>query len=401
MSVISSAINTEKTTLPLIRVMFADDSAAIRTLARYALSAPRGFSIVAEAADGADAVNLVETHQPDCAVLDVEMPGVGGFEALRLLKRRYPALPVVMLSGFADRFVTDRAIADGAAAFLEKGDGLADLAETVRRVTQEAAECILGPPRPAEVEGAPNSTGRRVSADDGAAPAVADLRRLEYVVSHDLTEPVRIMSGFATLLQGRSAEQLDSSGKLFLEHIVCGAQRLQAMIDDLLVFSRAGQSRAEAEIVDVQQCVDLLRTKLAGRILDRRADITCAVLPKIVGDAAMLTTVLEHVLTNALLFNRSAVPQVGITGYVNGDAAVLTVQDNGIGMNPTDCQEVFQLFRRLNTRAEFPGTGSGLALCQRLVHIQAGSISISSRVAGGSAVTISLPAAPVPGEAHE
>src|SRR6478609_2379808 len=116
----STATATTSSELPavgvdLISVVVADDSAAIRTLARYALSASRGFRIVAEAADGPEAIALVATHRPDCVVLDIEMPGMGGFEVLGALRRESPTVPVVLLSGHGDETVAERAIVGGAA----------------------------------------------------------------------------------------------------------------------------------------------------------------------------------------------------------------------------------------------------------------------------------------------
>lgn len=120
-----------------IRVLFADDSASIRTLARFALSARHGFLVVGEAADGAAAVDLFDEHQPDCVVLDIEMPGVGGFGALAEMRRRGVTVPVVMLSGSTDPETRTRALAEGASAYLSK-DEMTLLAETIRRGTGAA-----------------------------------------------------------------------------------------------------------------------------------------------------------------------------------------------------------------------------------------------------------------------
>ncbi len=126
----------------LIRVVLADDSATIRTLVRYALGPRQGFSVVAEAANGAEALALTDLHHPDCVVLDIGMPGMDGFDVLAQMRIRCPNIPVVMLSGFTDQAVTDRAMARGAAAYLNKSGGLKDLAGTIRHVTTVASEAV-------------------------------------------------------------------------------------------------------------------------------------------------------------------------------------------------------------------------------------------------------------------
>lgn len=368
----------------LIRVLFADDSAAIRTLARYALSSARGFMVVGEAADGAEALRLYESARPDCVVLDIEMPGVGGFEALDELQRRAPGLPVVMLSGFSDIALTAKAASRGAAAYLEKSSQLGILGDTVRRVTAAGAGAQL--PGECELE----VSGEAVPTVTGSAE-VADLRRLEYVISHDFAEPLRIVGGFASLLSNRYGSSLDASGRTFLEQIIDGTQRMQAMIDDLLVYSRAGRAEARLGPLDLQTIAIQARTELADLIEVRGAEVNIAQLPQAVGDSEMVLTVLVALVKNSLTFNRSTPPTVRIQGRLDGELAVVTVSDNGIGIDSSSTEEVFALFRRLNTREEYPGTGTGLALCRRLIGAMSGTIGLHSTPGVSTTVTLTLP----------
>ena len=123
-----------------IRVIFADDNDSLRLLATYTLSARRGFALVNPVSDGSEVLELLDRHEVDCIVLDVDMPVLGGFETLVVLQQRCPAVPVVLLTGFTGPAFAERARAAGAAALLDKGQGLGQLRSTISRVIAEAAE---------------------------------------------------------------------------------------------------------------------------------------------------------------------------------------------------------------------------------------------------------------------
>lgn len=366
----------------LIRVLFADDSRSIRTLAKFALSAHSGCSVVAEAADGLEAVSLYDTHLPDCVVLDGEMPRMNGWEAMAKILERRPAAIVVMLSGSSEPAVAERALAAGAAAYLDKTSQLGELAATVRRVT------TAGPVGTHANVLMPITTERPPSAD------VAELRRLEYVVGHDLGEPLRIIDGFAGLLESRYAAILDDSGRLFLSQLTDASARMQSMLGDLLLYGRAGVMTPVPVHVDTTELVSAVCQSLSSTIAERSADVQVGPLEPTHADPAMLHTVLRAVITNALLFTTADVPTVRISGGRSGDLVTVSISDNGIGIDPPSVERAFQLFQRLNSREDYPGTGTGLALCRRLMQLQGGSVGITSTPAVGTTVTLSLPASP-------
>jgi signal transduction histidine kinase len=391
---------------PVVRVLFADDSAAMRTLARYALTAQRGFSVVGEASDGAQALLLAERHLPDCIVLDIEMPGMGGFEALAELRRRCPTTPVVMLSGYSDDAVRQRALDGGAVACLDKSSELKQLGLIIQRVTTQAGHgpsaataetatpaLIVGSSRPARVSTAVDASASAASPRPTASTTAAldDLHRLEYVISHELGEPLRIMKGFVTLLTSRYSDELDEAGQTFLDHVSGAAARMQSMIDDLLTYSRAGSVQPHPRHVDLTAVVVDTFGSLGARIAERGATATVEDLPGVVGDPLLLTQVMEQLVVNAITFTTSGAPTVHVSGHATGNTAVITVEDNGIGIDPANSERVFDLFQRLNTREEYPGNGAGLSLCRRLLELQGGSIGLVPGSQGGTAVSITLP----------
>ncbi len=372
-----------------LTVVVADDSSAIRLLARNALAPRKGFAVVAEASDGAEALRLVDHHQPDCVVLDVEMPGMGGFDALAELQRRSPEIPVIMLSGFSNETVLERAMTGGAAALLHK-DQLTRLGETVRQAAVGPSH-TPPPDRPVQAVPGPVAMRSTQSPESALGAAQDDLRRLEYVVSHDFAEPLRALTGFSKLLESSYADALDDSGTVFLGQITSATARMQGMVDDLLIYSRAGRAEPTLDRVDLNDVVTLVRASLRDRFPDRETQVSSTDLPNVVGDREMCTTVLRHLVLNGLMFNRAPEPTVRIEGGIVDQSAVISVSDNGFGVAAAQRDTIFELFRRLNTREEFPGTGTGLALCKRLAVLQGGALDLARSTDDGSVFTLTLP----------
>ncbi len=374
---------------PPIRVLFADDSAAIRTLARYVLSAQHGFEIVAEAATGNEAVSLYDVHRPDCVVLDIAMPGMDGWEACAHIRSRYPAPAVVMLSGSTDERVTERALSSGAEAYLDKGSQLARLAETVRRAVESVREAV---DRSRQIGVVGSASGGLRSVATITETDMDELRRLEYTVGHDLTEPLRVISGFTSLLEERYAAGMDASGQTFLRHVSEASDRMQAMLDEFLVYARAGRMKPSPQVIDVADLIGTVVEGVTAEAADRSVRIDIGALPRAFADPTMLKSVLQQILLNAIRFNTAAMATVRLEGWVEGKTTVITVTDNGIGIAPAAQERAFDLFRRLNTREEYPGVGAGLALCRRLMQAQGGGVTLASPTGEGTTVTLTMPA---------
>jgi CheY-like chemotaxis protein len=364
-------------------VIVADDSAAMRTLARFALSNQRGFRVVGEASDGAEAVAMADLHHPHCVVLDIEMPGMGGFEALAELRRRHPTLPVIMLSGYSGDSVVERATAGGAVACLDKSSQLGQLGTVIRRATHEA------PPTPGALPLGSVSAGAACPAAPDAS--TEELRLLEYVISHDLSEPLRIMSGFVALLETRYADQLDARGKSFLAQITDASARMQSMVDDLLSYSRAGRVEVHLQRVSVVDLVAAVFAELGGVLAAQGVTSTAGDLPSVVADPALLARVVKQLVVNAFTFTTADAPAVHVSGRTIADGSVeITVEDNGIGIDQASRERVFDLFQRLNTREEYPGNGAGLAVCRRLLALQGARVHVNAAPGGGTAATITF-----------
>ncbi len=220
----------------------------------------------------------------------------------------------------------------------------------------------------------------------------ADLEHFAYVVSHDLNEPLRMISSYLSLLDRRYGEELDETAREFIAYAVDGAQRLHEMIKAILDYSRIG---AQGEAVTPTDCDALLTqilTRLQLVIQESGAVVTRDPLPVIMADEAQLAQVLQNLIANALKFRGAQSPRVHISARRHGDKWLLSVRDNGIGIDPQSSERIFLMFQRLHTQAEYPGSGIGLALCRRIVERHGGRIWVESQPGEGSTFYFTLPA---------
>lgn len=218
-----------------------------------------------------------------------------------------------------------------------------------------------------------------------------DLQEFAYAASHDLQEPLRAMSGCAQLLERRLGPSADDTTRELLGHIVDGAARMRGLITDLLAYSRAS-SRGVSEVeLALGDAVERARIALAASIADARAEIVVSPLPTVVGDAAQLTQLFTNLLGNAIKYRGERPLRVVVASEARDDDWVVWVEDNGIGIEAAHFERIFQLFQRLHARAQYPGNGIGLALCQKIVERHGGRIWVESEPDRGSRFSFTLP----------
>lgn len=220
----------------------------------------------------------------------------------------------------------------------------------------------------------------------------AELEEFAYVASHDLQEPLRMISSYASLMSERYATVIDDRGREFLTQLVESSKRMQDLIRDILSFSRIGKDVTTTDVV-CDEVLDRVLFNLAAAIGESRVEIRRGKLPVLRGDAVLIGQIFQNLIGNAIKFRRGGVdPVIAINAERRGAWWWLSVTDNGIGI-PEDCTErVFQLFQRLHARSEFSGTGIGLAICRKAVRHHGGDIMVRSEVGKGSDFSFSLPA---------
>lgn len=227
----------------------------------------------------------------------------------------------------------------------------------------------------------------------------SDLERFAYVVSHDLQEPLRMVSLFINLLAKEYGGRLDATADEYIQFAVDGAKRMHRQIQDLLAYSRIQTRGGALYPTSAESALAAALWNLEVAIEEAGATVTHDPLPAVQADAAQLTQVFQNLVGNAVKFRRTVPPHVHIAAHPmeSGDSAShaweFTVADNGIGIDPECYERIFGVFQRLHTEQQYPGTGIGLAICQRIVERHQGKIWVESTPGAGSTFYFTLPAA--------
>jgi signal transduction histidine kinase len=220
----------------------------------------------------------------------------------------------------------------------------------------------------------------------------ADLEQFAYAASHDLSEPLRTVAGFSQLLAARYTGKLDPEADEFIEHMNAGVNRMQQLIDDLLVYSRVGRAPLREEDVDLESVFAEVTDWIAPAIQERGALVTHDPLPTVRGERGQLAQVLQNLVANAIKFTApDTVPEVHVSAARVAGGWRISVRDNGIGVGQ-DTDVIFKMFGRLHPADTYPGTGIGLALAKRIVEQHGGRIWVQPGPEGGSVFSFTLPA---------
>lgn len=219
-----------------------------------------------------------------------------------------------------------------------------------------------------------------------------ELEQFAYVASHDLQEPLRSIVGFSGLLIRRYRGQMDEDADRLMDRIVNATSRMQGLISDLLTFSRVGKSVRELTPVNCDELIQEEIGNLQAAISEKGAIVTHHPLPLVRGDHGLLGQVFRNLLGNAIKFSGGEVPSVHISSELGDDEWIISVRDNGIGIDPEYQQRIFTIFQRLHTRDEYPGTGIGLSVCQKAISQMGGRIWVESIAGQGSTFRFTLPA---------
>jgi signal transduction histidine kinase len=308
---------------------------------------------------------------------------------------------------------------------------VARLTSGVREVADGAFEHPVGVEGPVEIRGLAQDVDgmrRRIVAELAESTAArqrldeqaeelrrsnAELEQFAYVASHDLQEPLRKVASFCQLLERRYGQQLDERGHAYIEFAVDGAKRMQALINDLLTFSRVGRRGAGVQNVSIPRVIEQAKDSLTAVIDDTNATIEAENLPDVHADPVLMRQLFQNLISNALKFHGDEPPYVRITARPSptgersregADAGrpmiEFTCSDNGIGVDPEYADRIFVIFQRLHTKEAYPGTGIGLALCKKIVEYHGGRIWLEDPgrgqgegLASGATFRFTLPAA--------
>jgi PAS domain S-box-containing protein len=218
-----------------------------------------------------------------------------------------------------------------------------------------------------------------------------ELQRFAYVSSHDLQEPLRMVTLFSQLLEKRYKDRLDKDADEFIEYIVEGAQRMKQLIDDLLSYSRVTSNTEEFDSVNLETVLDTVLSNLSISIIEYNASITNDSLPTILADPSQIRQVFQNLITNAIKFHGPKPPEIHISSIKNDKEWTFGVIDNGIGIDKDHQEQIFEVFKRLHTKEEYPGTGIGLSIVKKIITHHGGQIWVESEPGKGSTFYFTIP----------
>ncbi|MGE5239106.1 MAG: sensor histidine kinase [Chloroflexota bacterium] len=218
-----------------------------------------------------------------------------------------------------------------------------------------------------------------------------DLEQFAYVASHDLQEPLRKVASFTELLAKRYEGKLDRNADRYIDYIVDGAKRMHVLINDLLAYSRVSTSTEKYVQTDCTEVITQVLDDMRKTIRESGAAVTYDHLPTVTADPTQIGRVFQNLIANAIKFRRDEPPRIHISARREGRGWIFSVSDNGIGIQPEFFDRIFLMFQRLHTRAEYPGTGIGLAICKKIIERHGGHIWLESEVDKGSTFYFSIP----------
>jgi PAS domain S-box-containing protein len=233
----------------------------------------------------------------------------------------------------------------------------------------------------------------RKEAEDALSDVVKELKRsnneleqFAYVTSHDLQEPLRMVTSFLGLLSKKYKGKLDQDADEYIDFAVDGARRMQNMISDLLAYSRIGTRGKPFEAIDSEYTLKQALNNLQVAIEESGALVTYDPLPTVLADSSQLTQLFQNLVANAIKFRSKDVsPKVHISAESDGEEWIFSVRDNGIGIAQEFFGHIFVIFQRLHGRDEYPGSGMGLAICRKIVERHGGRIWVESQIGQGTA----------------
>jgi signal transduction histidine kinase len=390
-----SAIAGPQTTRSTILIV-DDTPANVAVLAEYLVS--HGFSVMV-AQDGEEGIDRAQFGQPDLILLDVMMPGMNGFDTCRQLKSHEGTkdIPVIFMTALTDIEDKITGYKVGGVDYVTKPFHTEEvLARINTHLSLQAMRRQLVAQNlqlQQEIAVRKKAEAVLVQRSQETARSNAELEQMAYVASHDLQEPLRMVVSYLQLLEQRYDGRLDADAHEFIGFAVDGAKRMQALIDDLLTYSRLGTKAKPLQPTDCMAVMETTLRSLRMAIEENSAQIQCAGLPVVMGDAAQLTQLFQNLIANAIKFRGAQAPQIAVRAEPEDGFWRFEVQDNGIGIAPEYFDRIFVMFQRLHSRSTYPGTGIGLAICKKIVERHGGRIWVEPAPEQGTIFKFTLPQA--------
>jgi signal transduction histidine kinase len=367
-----------------LRVLMVEDNPVDVELVLLTLRKD-GFDVTPDVVQTAEEfTSRILTNGYDIILADYNLPQWRGTEALEILRREKLDVPLILVTGSLGEEKAVECIKQGVTDYVLK-DHLSRLSASVRRAVEE--KWLRDERLKFEAELA--------SKVAELARSNAELEQFAYVASHDLQEPLRMVASYTQLLAERYHGQLDEKADKYISYAVDGAVRMQALIHDLLKFSRVGKAEIEPSATECREVVAQAVKNLQAAVEESGAVVNWNGLPAVMADFSQLTQVFQNLIANAIKFHGPEKPVIQIDAEEENHEWLFTVSDNGIGIPPESWQDIFVIFRRLHSRAEYAGNGIGLSICKKIIERHGGKIWIEAQTKPGCRFKFTLPAQPV------
>ncbi|MEO1670734.1 MAG: ATP-binding protein [Cyanobacteria bacterium J06631_2] len=355
-------------------ILIVDDTPANLRVLSATLSG-RGYEVRC-VNSGAMALTVARNAPPDLILLDIKMPEMDGYQVCQQLKSdpKTYEIPVIFLSALDD-------IADKVKAFTAGGvDYITKPFQTEEVLARVKNQLTISHLRQ-----------KLTAQNDELMRSNLELEQFASVVSHDLQQPLQVIVGFARMLEKKSQNWQSEDTKKFLGHILVSGTHMQELIRDLLAYSRVNTSDPAYEPVDCNEVLSQVLNNLQMANARSNAVVDYPPLPTVMANESQLEQVFQNLISNALKFQRpNTTPRVEIS-VTQEDEWQFSFKDNGIGIKPEKFPSIFQMFKRLHKRQEYPGTGIGLAICQKVIDAHGGRIWVESEPGIGTVFHFTLP----------
>lgn len=341
-----------------------------------------GFDVACEVVGTAEAFRQrIKERTPDLVLADYNLRQWRGMEALEILRFEGLDVPLILVSSTLGDVTAVECIKQGASDYVLK-TSLARLPVSVRRALEETR--IRQESRLAHEQ-----LARKAKE---LARSNVELEQFACAASHDLQEPLRMVTNYTQLLAERYRGKLDDQGDEFIQYAIDGAARMRTLIQDLMAFSCAGRQETRPTTTDCNEAVRQALGNLQVAIRDSGAIVTSDDLPVVLANMGQLRQVFQNLIGNAIKFRSTESPLIHIGKEWKGIKWVFSVTDNGISIAPANREIIFAVFRRLHTHTEYSGNGIGLAICKRIVEQVGGRIWVEPQAGPGTTFKLTWPA---------
>ena len=341
---------------------------------------------VRKAINGKMAIESVKAMPPDLILLDIKMPEIDGYETCKRLKDEpeFQCIPVIFISALDDVMDKVKAFSIGGVDYITKPFHKEEvLARVENQIRIQSLKNELEQKNKSLLE-----------LNEKLAKSNQRLNEFAHVVSHDLKQPIQGIMGFSNLILMQYKSSLDESVIHYLDRISQAGDRMQGLIRNLLDFAQLGQSDRPLSPIDCTGIIMRVMDDLRGQIQERDAQISCDLLPTVMGYEIQLVQLFQNIIGNALKYAHSErTPHIQITVDAAGDVFTIKVEDNGIGIAPEFLAKIFDPFQRAH-QGDYDGNGIGLATCKKIIELHHGTISAMSELGQGSTFILTFPTLP-------